>query len=67
MNWNEREAIRERLMVNLTRFMIAYGEVKNDRVRSNPYTCVEMVELTWRGHDFLITIVDGMTCRIDKQ
>lgn len=67
MNWNEREAIRERLMEKLSCFMIQHGEIKKDRVQSNPYTCVEMVELTWRGQDFLITIVDGMTCRIDKQ
>ena len=67
MNWNEREAIRERLMANLSEFMIANGKIHSDRVRSNPYTCVEMIELTFRGRDFLITIVDGMTCRIEKQ
>ncbi len=67
MNWNEREAIRERLMANLSEFMIAHGKIRSDRARSNPYTCVEMIELTFRGRDFLITIVDGMTCRIEKQ
>lgn len=32
MNWNEREAIRERLMENLSCFMIQHGEIKKDRV-----------------------------------
>ena len=66
MTWNEREEIRDRLMENLARFMIMHGTIKRDREQSNPYTCVRMIELTWRGTDYLITQVDGMTCRIDK-
>ena len=67
MNWNEKEAIRDGLMENLARYMISHGEVTSDRQRSNYYCCVRMVELIWRGIPFLITKVDGMTCRIDKQ
>lgn len=67
MNWNEREAIRERLMENLASFMISHGTIKSDRERANPYTCIRMVELTWRGKEYLITQVDGMTCRIEQE
>ena len=67
MTWNEREEMRDRLMENLARFMIMHGTVKSDRERSNYYCSIRMIELTWRGQDFLITQVDGMTCRIDKE
>ena len=36
MNWNEREAIRDRLMENLARHMISHGIIKSDRERANP-------------------------------
>ena len=67
MTWNEREEIRDRLMGNLADFMIRHGDVISDRERSNYYCSIRMVELTWRGIRFLITEVDGLTCRIDKQ
>ena len=67
MNWNEKEAIKDKLRNNLADFMIRHGEVISDRERSNYYCCIRMVELTWRGSQFLITEVDGLTCRIEKQ
>lgn len=67
MNWNEREAIRERLMENLARHMISHGIIKSDRERANPYTCVRMIELVWQGIPFTITQVDGMTCLIERE
>jgi hypothetical protein len=67
MNWNEKEAIKDKLRNNLADFMIRHGEVISDRERSNYYCCIRMVELTWRNERFLITEVDGLTCRIEKQ
>ena len=67
MTWNEKEEMKERLMENLAGHMIRRGTIKSDRERSNPYCCVRMVKLNWMGCDFLITEVDGMTCRIEKE
>ena len=67
MTWNEKEQMRDKLMNNLAEFMIKHGEIISDRQRSNYYCCIRMVELTFRGIRFLITEVDGLTCRIDKQ
>lgn len=67
MTWNEREEMRDRLMENLAGHMIRRGEIISDRERSNYYCCIRMVELNWMGQAFLITQVDGMTCRIEKE
>ena len=67
MNWNEKEAIKDKLRNNLADFMIRHGVVISDRERSNYYCCIRMVELTFHGERFLITEVDGLTCRIEKQ
>mgnify|MGYP003318563018 CR=1 FL=1 len=44
--------------------MISHGSINNHISRSNEYTGVEIYELTWRGIDFRIVQVDGMTCVI---
>lgn len=67
MTWNEKEEMLDRLRENLARYMIKRGTIVSDRERSNYYCCIRMIELTWRGESFLITKVDGMTCRIEKQ
>ena len=67
MTWNERDTIRRNLLENLAAFMIQKGEIISDRERSNYYCCIRMVELKWRGFEFLITEVDGETCRIEKR
>ena len=67
MNWNEKEAIKDKLRNNLADFMIRHGEVHSDREKSNYYCSIRMVELTFHGERFLITEVDGLTCRIEKQ
>ena len=66
MNWNEREKILDRLKENIADYMIRHGKVNRDRERSNYYCSARMIELTWRGQNFIITQVDGLTCRIEK-
>ena len=59
----EREA---RLMSNLTAWMEKHGTVLSDRQRSNAYTGVRILEVRWRGSDWRIVEVDGMTCQIER-
>ena len=66
MNWNDRFEAKQRLMENLADHMIRHGEIHRDATRSNEYVSVRIVELKWRGKEFTITQVDGMTCRIDR-
>ena len=66
MNWNDRFEAKRRLMENLADYMVKHGEIRRDDERSNEYTCVRIIELKWRGKEFMITQVDGMTCRIDR-
>ena len=57
MNWNEREAIRDRLMENLARHMISHGIIKSDRERSNPF---------WRRSSlfsFFRAVFSSLICR----
>ncbi len=67
MNWNEKEEMLDRLMENLAGHMIRRGTIISDRERSNPYCCIRIINLVFRGKDFMITKVDGKTCRIDKE
>lgn len=67
MTWNEKEEIRDRLRGNIADFMIRHGDIISDREKSNYYCCIRMVELDWRGIRFLITEVDGLTCRIERR
>jgi hypothetical protein len=57
---------RTRLMKNIAAWMISHGSINNHSSRSNEYTGVEIYELTWRGVEFRIVQVDGMTCVIEK-
>ena len=66
MTWNEKEAILDRLRENIADHMIRHGKVNKDREKSNYYCSIRMIELTWRGQNFMITKVDRKTCRIDK-
>ena len=59
----EREA---KLMSNLADWMEKHGTVLSDRQRSNAYTGVRILEVRWRGSDWRIVEVDGMTCRIER-
>ena len=59
----EREA---RLMSNLADWMEKHGTVLSDRQRSNAYTGVRILEIRWRGSDWRIVEVDGMTCQIER-
>ena len=66
MNWNDRMNAKQRLMDNLAKHMLRKGTIRSDRSRSNYYASMRIVELSWRGYDFTITQVDGMTCLIQK-
>ena len=57
---------RTRLMENIAAWMIWHGSINNHSSRSNEYAGVEIYELTWRGVEFRIVQVDGMTCVIEK-
>ena len=59
----EREA---RLMSNLADWMEKHGTVLFDRQRSNAYTGVRILEVRWRGSNWRIVEVDGMTCQIER-
>ena len=59
----EREA---RLMSNLADWMEKHGTVISDRQRSNAYTGVRILEVGWRGSNWRIVEVDGMTCQIER-
>ena len=57
---------RTRLMENIASWMISHGKINKHVSKSNEYTGVEIYELQWRGIDFQIVQVDGMTCVIEK-
>ena len=57
---------RTRLLENIAAWMISHGKIHRHTSRSNEYTGVEIFEITWRGIDFEIVQVDGMTCVIKK-
>ena len=59
----EREA---RLMSNIADWMEKHGDVLSDRQRSNAYTGVRILEVRWRGAEWRIVEVDGMTCQIER-
>ena len=55
-----------KLLDNIAVWMISHGSINNQIIRSNEYTGVEIYELTWRGIEFRIVQVDGMTCVIER-
>ena len=67
MNIAEKMERESRLMGNIADWMEKHGEVLSDRQRSNAYTGVRSRETRWRGRDYQIVDVDGMTCRIERQ
>ena len=66
MNIAEKMERESRLMGNIADWMEKHGEVLSDRQRSNAYTGGRIREIRWRGRDYQIVDVDGMTCRIEK-
>ena len=66
INYADRMEQEARLMGGLSDWMEKHGEVLSDRSRSNYYTGVRILEVRWRGTDWRIIEVDGMTCRIER-
>lgn len=56
----------DKLLENLANWMETHGTILSDRERSNYYTGVRIVEVSWQGRKYRIIQVDGMTCRIEK-
>jgi hypothetical protein len=57
---------RDKLLENIANWMQTHGIILSDRERSNYYTGVRIVEVSWQGKNYRIIEVDGMTCRIEK-
>ena len=66
MNIADKMESEARLMSNLADWMEKHGTVLFDRQRSNAYTGVRSLEVRWRGSDWRIVEVDGMTCQIEQ-
>ena len=66
MNIAEKMELESRLMGNIADWMEQHGEVLFDKQRSNACTGVRIREIRWRGREYRIVDVDGMTCRIEK-
>ena len=66
MNIADKMESEARLMSNLADWMEKHGDVLSDRQRSNAYTGVRILEVRWRGSDWRIVEVDGMTCQIER-
>ena len=66
MNYADKMEREARLKSNLADWMEAHGRVLSDRQRSNAYTGVRIREIEWRGHNYRIVDVDGMTCQIER-
>ena len=66
INYADRMEQGARLMGNLSEWMEKHGNVLSDRQRSNAYTGVRILEVRWRGSDWRIVEVDGMTCQIER-
>ena len=66
MNIADKMEMESRLMSNLADWMEEHGTVLSDRQRSNAYTGIRILEVRWRGTDWRIIEVDGMTCQIER-
>ena len=66
MNIADKMEMEARLMSNLADWMEKHGTVLSDRQRSNAYTGVRILEVRWRGSDWRVVGVDGMTCQIEQ-
>ena len=67
MNIADKMEMESRLMSRIADWMEAHGEVLWDRQRSNAYTGVRIRVINWRGNQYEIIDVDGMTCRIERK
>ena len=66
MNIADKMERESRLMSNIAYWMEKHGDGLSDRQRSNAYTGVRILEVRWRGSDWRIVEVDGMTCQIER-
>ena len=66
INYADKMEQEARLKRNLAEWMEKHGNVLSDRQRSNAYAGVRILEVRWRGSDWRIVEVDGMTCRIER-
>ena len=66
MNIADKMKIESRLMRNLADWMTAHGTVLFDRQQSNAYTGVRIREIAWRGREYRVVDVDGMTCGLER-
>lgn len=66
MNYAEKMEMESRLLGNIEGWMERRGQVIRDRQQSNPYCGIRILEIFWKGIHFVITEVDGMTCRIER-
>ena len=66
MNIADKMEMESRLMSNLADWMEEHGTVLSDRQKSNAYTGIRILEVRWRGTDWRIIEVDGMTCQIER-
>ena len=66
INYADKMEQEARLKGNLAEWMEKHGNVLSDRQRSNAYVGVRILEVRWRGSDWRIIEVDGMTCRIER-
>ena len=66
MNYAEKMEMECRLLGNLADWMVKHGRILTDRQQSNAYTGVRILEVRWRGSDWRIVEVDGMTYQIER-
>jgi len=66
MNIADKMEMESKLMGRIADWMFQHGEVLSDIQQSNAYTGVRIREILWRGRNYRIVDVDGMTCRIER-
>ena len=66
INYTDKMEMESKLMGNIADWMEKHGRVLSDRQQSNAYTGVRILEVRWRGSDWRIVEVDGMTCQIER-
>ena len=66
INYADKMEQEARLKGNLAEWMEKHGNVLSDRQRSNADAGVRILEVRWRGSDWRIVEVDGMTCQIER-
>ena len=66
MNIADKMERESRLMGRIADWMEKHGHVLCDWQRSNAYTGVHIREIAWRGNNYRIVDVDGMTCQIER-